>query len=79
MAFFNLSVACAGPGDKPTINYYEKELVLAAPECGKTLSLREKQQELASATNTESLTAVWTPNLARASASLVLGLSRFHI
>ena len=65
MAFFNLSIACPGPGAKPTINHYDRELVMAAPECGKTVSLREKQKDLARATNTESLTAAWTPNLAR--------------
>lgn len=65
MAFFNLSVACSGAGAKPTINHYGRELVVAAPECGKTLSLREKQQDLASATNTEKLTAVWTANQSR--------------
>ena len=36
-----------------------------APEYEKTASLRAKQQDLAAATNTEKLTAVWTPNLAR--------------
>ena len=36
-----------------------------APECEKTVSLRDKQQDLAAATNTDKLTAVWTPHLSR--------------
>ena len=65
MAFFNLSVHCSGPGEKPTINHYPDEVVKPAPECEKTVSLREKQQDLAAATNTEKLTAVWTPQQSR--------------
>ena len=62
MAFYNLSVACSRAGAKPTINHYGRELVVPAPECGKTLSLREKQQDLTSATHTEKLSAVYCPN-----------------
>ncbi len=65
MTFFNLSVTCSGAGAKPAINHYDRELVAFAPECGKTLSLREKQQDLARATNTEKLTSVWTANQSR--------------
>ena len=43
----------------------ECELMLPAPECEKTASLRAKQQDLAAASNTEKLTAVWIANLAR--------------
>ena len=39
--------------------------MLPAPECEKTASLRAKQQDLAAASNTEKLTAVWIANLAR--------------
>ena len=62
MAFFSLSVNCSAPRAKPTINNYCRELLVIALECGEAVSLREKQQDLASATNTESLTAAWTPN-----------------
>ena len=65
MAFFNLSVVCAGRGCSPQINHYSDELMEPAPECEKTASLRAKQQDLAAATNTDKLTAVWTPNLSR--------------
>jgi hypothetical protein len=65
MAFFNLSVVCAGRGSSPQINHYSDELMEPAPECEKTASLRAKQQDLAAATNTDKLTAVWTPNLSR--------------
>jgi len=61
MAFFNLSVVCAGRGSSPQINHYNGELMEPAPECEKTASLRDKQQDLAAATNTDKLTAVWTP------------------
>ena len=43
----------------------ECELMLPAPECEKTASLSAKQQNLAAASNTEKLTAVWIANLAR--------------
>ena len=62
MAFFNLSVNCAGRGSAPNINHYDTELMEPAPECEKTASLRAKQQDLAAATNTEKLTAEWTPH-----------------
>ena len=39
--------------------------MLPAPECEKTASLRDKQQDLAAATNTDKLTAVWTPRPSR--------------
>ena len=65
MAFFNLSVVCAGRGSSPQINHYNGELMEPAPECEKTVSLRDKQQDLAAATNTDKLTAVWTPHLSR--------------
>ena len=65
MAFFNLSVVCAGRGSSPQINHYNGELMEPAPECEKTASLRDKQQDLAATTNTDKLTAVWTPNLSR--------------
>ena len=65
MAFFNLSVVCGGRGSSPKINHYTNEIIKPAPECEKTTSLRDKQQELATATNTASLTAVWTPNTTR--------------
>ena len=63
MAFFNLSGA--GRGNSPQINHYNGELLEPAPECEKTASLRDKQQDLAAATNTDKLTAVWTPHLSR--------------
>ena len=65
MAFFNLSVSCSGQGNKPTINHWGPELVVAAPECEKTKSLREKKEELASETNTDKLTADWVGNQSR--------------
>ena len=49
MAFFNLSVVCAGRGSSPQINNYNGELMEPAPECEKTASLRDKQQDLAAA------------------------------
>ena len=64
-AFFNLSVVCAGRGSSPQINHYNGELMEPAPECEKAASLRAKQQHLAAATDTEKLTAEWTPNLSR--------------
>ena len=64
MVFFNLSVVCSGHGH-PQINHCGAELLRPAPECEKTVSLREKHQELTTATNTEKLTAVWTPAQAR--------------
>ena len=39
--------------------------MLPAPECEKAASLRAKQQDLAAASNTEKLTAVWIATLAR--------------
>ena len=45
------------PGAKPTINHYVRELLVTVPRCAKTVMPREKQQELASATITESLSA----------------------
>ena len=36
-----------------------------APECEKTASLRAKQEDLAAATDTDKLTAVWTPTRSR--------------
>ena len=65
MAFFNQSVVCAGRGSSPQINHYSSELMEPAPECEKTASLRAKQQDLAAATNTDKLTAVWTPRQSR--------------
>ena len=65
MAFCNLWVVCAGRGSAPQINHYSGELMESAPEYAKTATLRARQQDLAAATNTEKLTAVWTPNLAR--------------
>ena len=65
MAFFSQSVVCAGRGSSPQINHYNGELMEPAPECEKTASLRAKQQDLAAATNTDMLTALWTPNLSR--------------
>ena len=65
MAFFNLSVVCAGRGSAPQINHYSGDLMEPAPGCAKTASLRAKQQDLAAASNTEKLTAVWIANLAR--------------
>ena len=64
MAFFNLSVTCKAPGTRPTIVHYDRELLVTAPRSAKTLLLREKQKELTDATNTESLTACWTPTSA---------------
>ena len=68
MAFFNLSVVCAGRGSSPQVNHYTGELMEPAPECEKTVPLRDKQQDLAAATNTDKLTAVWTPAYRGASA-----------
>ena len=65
MAFFNLSVVCAGRGSSPQINHYKSELIEPAPECEKTASLRDKQQDLAAATNTDKITGVWTPRPSR--------------
>jgi len=64
MAFFNLSVICSSRGSA-RINHYSADLMKPAPECEKTVSLRDKQQELIAATNTEMLTVVWTPNQSR--------------
>ena len=61
MAFFNLTVQVPGQGAKPSISHFENEILTDAPECGKTNQLREKHQELMDATNTENLTAVWSP------------------
>ena len=65
MAFYNLSVNCGERGSSPHINHYSGEIMEPAPECDKTVSLREKQQELTAATDTDKLTAVWTGNLPR--------------
>ena len=65
MAFFNLSVVCNGRGNAPQVNHYSGELMQPAPKCEKTASLRAKQQDLAAATNTDKITAVWTPTLSR--------------
>ena len=65
MAFCNLWVVCAGRGSAPQINHYSGDLMEPAPGCAKTASLRAKQQDLAAASNTEKLTAVWIANLAR--------------
>ena len=42
MAFFNLSVVCAGRGSAPQINHYSGDLMEPAPGCAKTASLRAK-------------------------------------
>ena len=39
--------------------------MLEAPDCDKTRSLRESQEELFGATNTEQLSALWTPQSAK--------------
>ena len=61
MAFFNLSIVCQGRGSTPQITHFARELMLDAPDCDKTTSLRDSQEELFGATNTEQLSAVWTP------------------
>ena len=63
MVFLNLSVNCAD--GKPQISHYKSALARAAPECGKTASLKAKGGELAAATNTEQLTSEWTPQQPR--------------
>lgn len=63
MVFLNLSVSCAD--GKPQITHYKDALAQAAPECGKTASLKAKGGELAEATNTERLTSEWTPQQPR--------------
>ena len=63
MVFLNLSVSCVD--GKPQITHYKDALAQAAPECGKTASLKAKGGELAEATNTERLTSDWTPQQAR--------------
>ena len=81
MAFFNLSVVCAGRGSSPQINHYNGELMEPAPECEKTVPLRDKQQDLAAATNTDLLTAVWAPPIAgrqRATVPVVRGMFGLH-
>ena len=81
MAFFNLSITCAGRGSSPQINHYNGELMEPAPECEKTASLRAKQQDLAAATDTDKLTAVWTPPIAgrqRATGPVVRGIFGLH-
>ena len=82
MAFFNLSVVCAGRGSSPQINHYSSELVEPAPECEKTVSLRAKQEALAAATNTAKLTAVWTPPASagcqRATGPVMRGILGLH-
>ena len=62
MAFFNLSVSCAGRAAKPTINHYPDELMVDPPPCEKTTELLANIADLSSATNTDKLTAVWAPS-----------------
>ena len=59
MVFFNLSVSCSD--GKPQINHYADERAENAPPCEKTDALDGKKDVLTSATNTEQLTDVWSP------------------
>ena len=79
MVFFNLSVTCGrGRDAKPTVNHYADQVILPAPQCRKTSSLQEKQAELENATDTDKLTAVWTPTMARdVSGEQALGCAAF--
>ena len=79
MVFFNLSVTCGrGRDAKPSINHYPDQLILPAPQCKKTKLLQEKQAELESATDTDKLTAVWTPTTTRdVSGEQALGCAAF--
>ena len=62
MALFNLSVACGGRDGKPNITHYPDEVMEPAPDCEKTSTLLQKQEDLSNDTNTDKLTAVWTPS-----------------
>ena len=64
MAFFNLSIVCKR-GDKPEICHYLKEKITVAPECAKTLELRQKGSDFQASTNIERLARVWQSNQAR--------------
>jgi hypothetical protein len=65
MAFFNLSIACDKQSNKPTITLYSQDKLAAAPECPKTVELKQKADELKTATDTEKLTGTWQPNQLR--------------
>ena len=47
MAFFNLTITCSGRGEKPRISHFGNEILMSAPECEKTSSLREAKKDLA--------------------------------
>jgi hypothetical protein len=63
MAFFNLSIKCAGGGTD--INHYASESLQEAPPCEKTTALLAKKAQLTSATNCTALTTTWSPLEAR--------------
>ena len=65
MAFFSLSIVCENRDEKPKICHYVKEKLGAAPECAKTVELREKGPSLKDATNIQHLTKVWVPSVSR--------------
>ena len=58
-------VSAENRDEKPNISHYVKEKLGAAPECAKTVELREKGPSLKNATNIQHLTKVWVPSVSR--------------
>jgi len=61
MAFFNLSITKDKHSGKPNITHYSKAKIVPAPDCQKTVELRQKAEELQKNNDTEQLTQLWEP------------------